>query len=287
LAGSQDGYSDESGDLPYEPPRHSFKDYDPGPPAALAALLQGGDPAFPWPDFTTLGLPGHPSFGFGPIYRGRLTKPSILVLADQASSDDLFTGRALTGDAGQRLQAFLAGAGLTKRYAVVRCLPVDSLAESATTVQTAVDDTKVRALHAEIIRRSQPKVILAVGAAATRLVTNVAPAGTPVVTMTAWTASGALADWRRALNDLKALTYTKDKTASFAYDGGRVQIPRIDLPYGTLRWQASSGDRVGQATTSSHPSPDYFKISLPAWTFALKPTALSASEKAAVESLRA
>src|SRR5258706_1953910 len=66
LDGSNEGYSDETGDLPYEPPRHSFTDYDAGPPTAFAALLQGGDPAFPWPDFTALGLPGHPSFGFGP-----------------------------------------------------------------------------------------------------------------------------------------------------------------------------------------------------------------------------
>jgi hypothetical protein len=66
-----------------------------------------------------------------------------------------------------------------------------------------------------------------------------------------------------------------------------VQIPRIDLPYGTLRWQATSGDRAAQATVASHPSPDYFKISMPKWAFLLKHTALSASEQAAVESLRA
>lgn len=287
LAGSADGYSDESGDLPYEPPRPSFEQYDAGPSAPLAALLQGGDAAFPWPDFTTLGLPGHPSLGFGPIYRGRLTNPSILVLADQTSPDDLFTGRALTGDGGQRLQAFLAAAGITKRYAVVRCLPVDALAAPPATVRAGVDDLKVRALHAEIIKRAKPKVVLAVGTGATRLAGNVAPVGTPVVTMKAWGTSGALADWQRALNDLKALTYTKDKTATFIYDGLRAQIPRIDLPYGTLRWQASSGDRAIQATVASQPSPDYFKIAMPAWAFALEPTALTESEKAAVESLRA
>jgi hypothetical protein len=105
--------------------------------------------------------------------------------------------------------------------------------------------------------------------------------------MKAWGASGALADWRRALDDLKSLTYPKDKTATFTYDGGRVQIPRIDLPYGTLRWQASSGDRAMQATVAGHPSPDYFKITLPKWAFTLKHTVLSATEAAAVESLRA
>jgi hypothetical protein len=79
------------------------------------------------------------------------------VLADQTSSDDLFSGRALSGDGGQRLQAFLGAAGLTTRYAVVRCLPVDALSVPATTIQSAVDDAKVRAVHTEIMRRAQPK----------------------------------------------------------------------------------------------------------------------------------
>jgi hypothetical protein len=105
--------------------------------------------------------------------------------------------------------------------------------------------------------------------------------------MKAWGSSGALADWRRALDDLRALTYTKDNTASFTFDGGRFQIPRLDLPFGTLRWQASSGDRAAQAQVASQPSPDYFKISMPAWAFALEHTALTASEAAAVESLHA
>lgn len=283
--GSNEGYADENGDLPYEPPRHSPDAFDPGPPAALAALLQGGETGFPWPDFSTLGLPGHPSFGFGPIYRGRLTKPSILVLADQTSHDDLFLGRALTGDAGQHLQGFLAAAGLTKRYAVLRCLPVDSLTAGTAKVRAAVDDPKVRALHAEIVKRAEPRVVVATGTAAARLAAAVVPVGTPVVAMKPWAASGALADWNRALAELKALTYVKDRTATFTYDGRRSQIPRIDLPFGTLRWEGSSGDRTRQATIGGQPSADYFEIALPAWAFALKPTPLAAADKAAVDSL--
>ena len=51
----------------------------------------------------------------------------MLVLADQESHDDLFTGRALSGDAGQRLQAWLRAAGFTRSYCVLRTLPVDDV----------------------------------------------------------------------------------------------------------------------------------------------------------------
>ena len=73
----------------------------------LARLMMGGDAGLAWPDFAALGATAHPSFGYGPIYRGRPTQARILVLADQESHDDLFMFRALTGDAGQRLQQFL------------------------------------------------------------------------------------------------------------------------------------------------------------------------------------
>jgi len=99
-AGTQEGYGDDPGDLPYEPPRASALAFDAGPPASLARLLAGGEPAFPWPAFAALGVTADASFGTGPTYRGRFTGLSLVLLADQASADDTFTGRALTGEAG-------------------------------------------------------------------------------------------------------------------------------------------------------------------------------------------
>ena len=110
----------------------------------MARLLQGGSAGRPWPDFTTLGLKANRSLGLGPGYRGRLDKPSILVVADQESPDDVFTGRALTGNIGQHLQAFLRSAGVTKRYAILRTLPIDTLAEPKATVAAAVDHPATR-----------------------------------------------------------------------------------------------------------------------------------------------
>ena len=286
VAGSTEGYDDDPGDLPYEPPRNDYDAFDPGPSATLGRLLQGGSSAFPWPDFTTFGLRHHPSFGHGPIYRGRLSRPALLLIADQSSHDDLFTGRALTGDDGQHLQAFLRAAGLTRDYGILRTLPVDTLGEDATRVRRAVDDPKVVALYGEAIRLIQPDAVVAVGSNAQRLVAGLGLGATPVAEMVAHGRAGWLSSWRDALEDLSNLAYAKEvANPSFDYDGEREQIARIDLPFGTLRWQASSGDRAQRARVDGDTSTDYYKLSMPAWTAALTPAPLSTSEQRAVDRL--
>ena len=226
------------------------------------------------------------SLGTGPIFRGRLDKPSILVLADQESHDDLFTMRASTGDAGQHLQAFLTAAGVTARYGILRVLPVDTLGNEQSRVNAAVDSPEVRALYAEAVRRSQASVLLFVGPLAQRLRDHVSPTGTPVVTMKSRNQSGVDASWRSALSQLEDLTYTRDiGSPTFDYHGEREQIPRRDLPFGTLRWQGSSGNRAQRPTRSGSPSFDYYKVSMPAWAAALAATSLSPSEAAAAEVL--
>lgn len=275
-AGSKDGYEDEPGDLPYEPPKVSFADYDPGPPATVAQLLQGGEAAFPWPDFEALGVKSHKSFGCGPIYRGRFEQARVLLLADQESHDDLFLYRAITGDGGQRLQAWLKAAGLTRSYLILRPLPVDTCDLSTATVNALVDHARVRALHGELMKRvaaANPLAcIVAVGPQARRLLPHVAPAGLTRIEMKAPGEPGFLASWQTALQQLQQLSFPRDLASpSFSYSGQRGQIPRLDLPFGTLRWQGSSGDRGARAKSSSTFSPHYYKIHMPKWAFALPP----------------
>jgi hypothetical protein len=258
----------------------------------MARLLAGGALGLAWPDFGALGAVSHPSLGLGPVYRGRLSGVSLVVLADQESHDDLFTGRAMTGDAGQRFQAFLAAAGLTKRYAIVRVLPVDTLGLPAAKVRTMVDHPKVLALYQAIvdaIAAASPGLaaIVAVGPNARRLAAAVNQPGRPLVAMKAWKEAGAKADWQQALSALSALHYPTDITPTFSYDGRRGQIARIDLPYGTLRWQASSGDRAARASIAGNPSGDYYKVFMPAWAFALAPRPLTPAEQAVADTLKA
>jgi uracil-DNA glycosylase len=285
-AGTNVGYNADMGDVAWEPPRRAPKDFDRGPGAVFAALLQGGKPGFGWPDFEEFGLKCSPSFGTGPIFRGRLDRPSILVVADQQSHDDLFTMRASTGDDGQRLQSFLRAAGVSGRYAILRSLPVDTMADNQTAAAAAVDSAPVRALYAEAIRLSRPQVLLLVGPLAQRLQSHITPAGTPVVTMKSRLQSGVDASWQAALTQLQGLTYRRDiTTPTFTYAGEREQIPRQDLPFGTLRWQGSSGNRGQQATHSGSPSFDYYKVTMPAWAAALPAPPLSAAEAAAAQIL--
>jgi uracil-DNA glycosylase len=287
VAGTSDGYDAPPGDLAWEPPRLAHGDFDRGPGTKFARLLQGGLAGFAWPDFKTFGLRCEASFGTGPIYRGRLDKPSILVLADQESHDDVFTMRASTGDAGQHLQAFLTAAGVTERYGILRVLPVDTLGDDESHVEDAVDSPQVRALYAEAVRRSDPDVVLFVGPLAARLRDHVTPSGTPVVTMKSRRQTGVDADWRAALTQLEGLDYTRDIAApTFDYDGEREQIPRRDLPFGTLRWQGSSGDRAQRPTRSGSASFDYYKVSMPSWAASLGATPLSPSEAADADVLK-
>jgi uracil-DNA glycosylase len=284
--GTDEGYATESGDVPYEPPKRSFADFDPGPPAQFARLLMGGEPGLAWPDFATLGVRAHPSFGVGPIYRGRLSQAHMLVLADQESHDDLFTFRAMTGDAGQRFQKWLEAIGITRSYAILRLFPVDTLDAPAAATNALVDHPQVRRLYQTIIERivaaAATKLVLFVGPNA-RKMRPIVPAVIQGVEMKAWHETGALDDWTRAIEEIRPLNYVKDLShPSFAFDGTRGQIPRIDLPYGTLRWQGTSGDRAVRSPAANG-SFDYYKLLMPRWAFQLRPEPLSDDEQRAIQ----
>lgn len=287
--GSSEGYLDEPDDLPYEPPKNKYRDYDKGPNRKLARLLIGGESGLEWPHFEDLGVTSHPSLGYGPIFRGRLQRAKVLVLADQQSNDDLFTGRALTGEAGQHFQLFLKAMGITRSYAILRLLPVDTTDLPTNKVKGIVNLQQVRKVYGAIVEQivsASPEMglILAMGPCARTLLPHVKPTGLTSVRMKSWHQSGALADWKKKLKDLEELTFEKDlKSPTFVYSGERGQIPRFDLPYGSLRWRGTSGDRAVRATESDKPSPNYYKLYMPEWAFRLKPEPLSVAELQAVE----
>jgi uracil-DNA glycosylase len=274
------------GDLPFEPARTTYLDFDGGPTRSMARLLQGGSAGRPWPDFPALGLSANPSLGHGPGYRGRLERPSVLVLGDQESHDDLFTGRAMTGNVGQHLQALLRSAGVTKRYAIVRTLPVDSLGDPIAAVTKAVDHPATRSILNEVMRQAQPQVVLTLGRHAERVAADEAPPGTPVVHLAAFDPTSPATGWQAGLDALNGLAFARDVSPS-AYQGGREPIPRGDLPFGTLRWQATTGDRAQRGKVASTPTPSYYKLRMPTWAANSPPTPLTSGEAAAVAALKA
>ncbi|MBX9766210.1 MAG: hypothetical protein K2X47_02975, partial [Bdellovibrionales bacterium] len=114
------------GDLAWEAPRTNPYAYDPGPSPEFATVLMGLHKSAPYPDFWAMGARTHRSFGLHGPYRGRLDEAAVLVIADQESNDDLFTGRAWTGLGGQRLQAYLTALGIQRSYAILKTLPIDT-----------------------------------------------------------------------------------------------------------------------------------------------------------------
>jgi hypothetical protein len=109
-----------------------------------------------------------------------------------------------------------------------------------------------------------------------------------VIPMAAAGGSGADASWQAALDQLATRTYPKDLTnPSFQLEAGRGQLPRIDLPYGTLRWIGSSGDRAVRAfdLDLNKPSPDYVKLFAPSWVAQLDPAPLTPQEQQAANQL--
>ena len=95
----------------------------------------------------------------------------------------------------------------------------------------------------------------------------------PHVHLKAWRQPGAVSDWRRKLAEIRACRRRPDRTATWEYDGGRGQIPREDLPFGTLRWYGTSGDRAARAfdLEADQTSWDYYKMFVPDWTYHLTP----------------
>ena len=277
--GDDEGYSDAAEDLPYEPPKDRYRDYDNGPGSRLGRLLMGGSSQAPWPDFGELGLPADPSMGYGPIYRGRSRSPVALVLADQQSQDDLFTGRALSGNAGQHFQAFLTAMGLRKRYFILRVLPVDTRGAHWTRVRDAVADPRVVAAYQAIVdyvfnQSKPPQLLLTLGRRSQELADALSMPSVPRLDLRERDRSGATADWRAKLNQLQSMSYDREiANPTFDYDGDRSQIPRFDLAYGTPRWVGSSGDRGSQPIDedTGKRSYDYYKLFLPNWVHRLKP----------------
>ena len=136
------------------------------------------------------------------------------------------------------------------------------------------------------MRRAQPKLILTLGAHADGSPPTTAPAGVPVVNLAPFQPTNPAGGWQPALNALQALTFPRDVPAG-PYAGGREPIPRADLPFGTLRWQATTGNRAQQGKVADSPSPNYFQLRMPAWAAKSSPTALTTAEAAAVAALKA
>src|SRR5581483_2065479 len=94
----------------------AVKAYDSGPPPAVATLCSScPPPAMPQAFWTA----------WGPVfYRGRLDGSArLLCIASDPGPTERIAHRTLVGDAGQRVQGFVAKLGLTGSYLCVNAFP--------------------------------------------------------------------------------------------------------------------------------------------------------------------
>ena len=291
------GYQEIEGDVSYEPTKSDLNAYDRGPGSEFAKLLMGGEEGLHWPDFEKLGAVSHASFGHGAVFRGRLDEATVLVVADQHSHDDMMRGRALIGDAGQKLQHFLRNMGITQSYAIIRTLPVDTLGLDAKKVRKISTHKQVervrKAVLERILSRNNTLVILTVGEHAADAVSKLNTDKISVFNLKSASDKNAAEDWSKQLKRILKVKYPRDDQKlerAFTYKdkdwkNTRLEINRRDLPFGTVRWIGTSGNLTERALKDrrgNYTPGDYYKISMPGWANAEKASRLSKEESAAL-----
>lgn len=230
------------GDVPYESPKSEMarRDYDSGPSSELAKKMID---YFAKVDWKALGVTQDLTFGPNGMYRGQEKGAKLLVIADQASHTDMFSGRALTGERGQKFQTMLNALGVSD-YFILRTLPVDTSDLDAEKIYEIASDKKATALRNKIIdhivENGDIQAVLFLGA-------------------TAWWLEHTI-EWDLPLYTLESMDDTKSvkkmittlkkhfkKASSGKYNGTLSIIPRGDLPMHTRWWMGTSGDRASRA----------------------------------------
>lgn len=271
-------------DFPWESPKsiEGRREYDSGPDEFASVLTQH------WPDFTSLGITSHSSFGYSGLYRGNLKNPKVVILADQESNDDLFSGRALTGTGGQRLQTLLNAMNLKNEYVVLRTLPVDSSdlsIEKIKQIATNNDVVKTRNLILDkIIKQGKTKLFISIGEVANSLIPGTYSLGEiPIVQLESPLSKAYIKQWQSIFSQLSVAGITVPRTFSEELS----MIPRADLPVHTRWWMGTSGTRTSRAFLNNEGkkeySGDYYQFNAPSWVnsknYPANPQSLESKEK--------
>jgi hypothetical protein len=138
--------------------------FDPGPTSSPFADLVAAAPgleAYPYADFR---------FEWGPVFhRGRLDGTAhVLVLGQDPGQHECIARRAMVGEAGRRVQGFLARLGLTRSYLVLNAFLYCVARQAATSIHR--DSAAIRADRdawlAAVFAARRPDAVVAFGRAA-------------------------------------------------------------------------------------------------------------------------
>lgn len=219
--------------------------FEKGPPIALARHF-ASVPAIA-PQFRELFW-----YDWGPIfYRGRLNGSARLIaIASDPGPTERLVGRTLVGDAGQRVQGFLAKLGLTSSYVLVNAFPYavhPSKVSKALPLLSDPEQLAWRNRFYDLVTDSRLEAIVAFGGnaqAALHLWGNAPAVPTfEVPHPSAHNAADLATAWRTALPDIRAaVTPDPDGDQSGPNYGPTISesdycpIPSADLPYGLPIW---------------------------------------------------
>ncbi|MES0160040.1 MULTISPECIES: uracil-DNA glycosylase family protein [unclassified Mesorhizobium] len=215
-------------------------EFDHGPPDPFAQHFAAMPDYAPFKQFFW--------YDWGPVfYRGRLDGSArVLCIASDPGATERLVGRTLVGDAGQRVQGFLAKLGLTRSYLCLNAYAlalIPSQAAGGDDVLDAPDHKAWRNALYDMAKTARVQAIIGFGVQAQQAVTKWPGKGTTPVFKLPHPSSrdpAALADgWRVAITQLRALV-TPDADGDTTLPNYEAQvaeadyrpIPKRDLPYG-------------------------------------------------------
>jgi hypothetical protein len=219
-------------------------EFDPGPPPAFSGIFDrmpdhGAHRAHFW-------------FDWGPVfYRGRLDGSArVLCIASDPGPTERVAGRTLVGDAGQRVQGFLARIGLTRSYLCLNAFPYALFPSHGGSAPAILADPAILAWRNDLYdaaRGPALQAIVAFGGNAQRAVDGwPGRAGVPVLEVphpSSRNPTQLLDRWRAAVDQLRGIV-TRDPDGdpngpNYGPTFGAADyapIPRCDLPFGVPAW---------------------------------------------------
>jgi hypothetical protein len=219
-------------------------EFDPGPPAATADHLAA--------------VPSYAAardlfwYDWGPVfYRGRLDGSArVIGIASDPGPTERIAGRTLVGDAGQRVQGFLAKLGLTRSYVLVNAYAyalLPSKAPEARALLESPEHTSWRNRLYDIVTGPALEAIVAYGAEARAALELWTPRpDVPVFRVphpSSHDGPRLVAEWGQAIPALRAAVTpdpdgdpTLPNYGTSFRESDYARIPSRDLPFGMPAW---------------------------------------------------
>ena len=243
-------------------------EFDPGPPPAFARLFAA------CPDYKP--FKQHFWIDWGPVfYRGRLDgSAKLLCIASDPGATERIAGRTLVGDAGQRVQGFLAKVGITRTYLCLNAFALGLFPSHASQADVVLNDPLHLAWRNQLYDLAKGANVVAIlafgGQAQTAVKLWPGKGSTPVLNIphpSSRDEAVLVARWATAISELRArVTPDIDGNTALPNYGAQflesdyAPIPRRDLPFGAPQFLGDDAWRrtaiAPHAGSVSRPTPD-------------------------------